>query len=482
MKALVHVPGWSAKMHPAAIASFLEAGYVRGPQSAVTGVYRLPVGSILRLTLDRLRKVHDWQQLAPYISRYWSLEAAANDGMATSDDNSEKASDALETLLRDAVKLRMSADVPVGSFLSGGIDSSLITAVMQAQSNRAVRTFSIGFHEKGYDEAPYAVAVAKHLNTDHTELYVDSTDALDLVPSLATTFDEPFADQSQIPTLLVSSLARQHVKVALSGDGGDELFAGYARYFAILRLRRFIRLLPSPLRRGVAPTLDALGAALRPFAMTSTVGRDLSYRLIRLSERIANGDPDAMRLSFIGGSGLDALQRSGMPHTVDHARPPSQIGDDLRRLMYGDQLDYLPDDILHKVDRASMAYGLEARVPLLDHRIVEFSWKLPNATLIKNGQGKQILRRILDRYVPRRLTDRPKQGFAPPMDAWLRGPLREWAESLLTPAVLLELPMLDEARVRQMWLAHLDKRIDAGTTLWSILMLADWRRRFAATI
>jgi asparagine synthase (glutamine-hydrolysing) len=482
MKALAHVPGWSARMHQAAIASFLGSGYIRGPQSAVIGIYRLPPGCVLTLTLDQLHKVHDWEQLSVHISRYWSLHSTAVNGLDAPLSQPESVVDTFETLLRDAVSLRMAADVPLGAFLSGGIDSSLVTALMQTQSARPVRTFSVGFDEHGYDEAPHARAVAAYLGTDHTELYVNADDALALVPTLAKTFDEPFADNSQIPTLLVSQLARQHVTVALSGDGGDELFAGYGRYFAILKLWRMIRLLPPALRRGVAPTLATMAAALRPIVKMAATANDLPQRLDRLSERIAAGDIDALRLSFIGGTGLSRLRRNGVAHDLDFCRPPPEMHDALRRLMYGDQLDYLPDDILHKVDRASMAHGLEARVPLLDHRVVEFSWRLPNPMLVDHGYGKQLLRRVLERYVPRAMIDRPKQGFAPPMDAWLRGPLRGWAESLLSHASLRELPMLDANGIRSLWHAHLDRRMDAGMALWSVLMLADWRQRFQATL
>lgn len=481
LKALVHVPGWSARMHQASIASFLGSGYIRGPQSAVVGIYRLPPGCVLTLTLDQMRRVHDWEQLSAHISRFWSLRSTAIDGLGAPLAPDESVVDTFEALLRDAVGLRMAADVPLGAFLSGGIDSSLVTALMQAQSSRPVRTFSIGFDEVGYDEAPHARAVATHLGTEHTELYVSPDDALSLVPSLSKTFDEPFADNSQIPTLLVSRLARQHVTVALSGDGGDELFAGYGRYFAILRLWQMFGPLPKALRRNIAPALAMMAAILRPVARVSPAANSLSHRFARLSERIAVVDIDALRLSFIGGTGLSRLKRDGTLQVFDHCRAPSGVDDTLRRLMYGDQLDYLPDDILHKVDRASMASSLEARVPLLDHRVVEFSWHLSNKMLVNHGQGKYLLRSVLERYVPRALTDRPKQGFSPPMGAWLRGPLRDWAESLLSHASLRELPMLDEGFVRMLWCSHLDQSTDASIALWNVLMLADWRQRFQAT-
>ncbi len=480
LSALASIPGWTPRMEEAAITSFLGTGYVRGPQSAIAGVYRLPAGSVLTLGLEELRHIRDWAWLAQRLTSYWSLRQAAIDGIAAPLADDPQTIDTLETLLHDAVRLRMVADVPLGSFLSGGIDSSLVVALMQAQSARPVRSFSIGFSEPGLDEAPYARAVARHLGTDHTELYLGPDDAVALVPRLAETFDEPFADNSQLPTMLVSELARRHVTVALSGDGGDELFAGYGRYFSILNLWRGLMRLPPPLRRMASPLLATMGMAMRPVASLLPAARGLPYRFDRLAERLSAGDADALRLSFIGGAGIARMHAGRPSRDLGHCLPPHAVRDTLRRLMYADQLDYLPDDILHKVDRASMAYALEARVPLLDHRVVEYSWRLPTAMLVHDGKGKQPLRRILDRYVPRELVERPKQGFAPPMGAWLRGPLREWAESLLAPASLRELPLLDVEGVNSVWRAHLDRRMDAGLSLWSVLMLADWRRRFSA--
>ncbi|MGH9818275.1 MAG: asparagine synthetase B family protein, partial [Candidatus Acidiferrales bacterium] len=368
----------------------------------------------------------------------------------------------METLLRDAVALRMEADVPLGAFLSGGIDSSLVTALMQSQSVQPVRTFSIGFDDPALDEAAHARAVADHLGTAHTEFSVGADNALALVPQLAATFDEPFADHSQIPTLLLSELARRQVTVALSGDGGDELFAGYGRYFAILKLWRLLGLLPATLRRGVAPTLAASAAILRPLSAFGSAGSRLPQRLGRLAERLTAPDVDELRLSFIGGAGVQRLQDEVKSRDFRHCLPPQELHDTLRRLMYGDQLDYLPDDILHKLDRASMAHSLEARVPLLDHRVVEFSWRLPRSMLVDGNRGKMLLRRVLERHVPRALVDRPKQGFTPPLDSWLRGPLRDWAEPLLAPEALRELPMLDAVGVRRLWEAHLQQRMEAG--------------------
>lgn len=481
LPALRVVPDWTPHMHEDAIASFLQAGYVRGPQSAIRGVFRLPAATRITLRIDELSTPHDWSWVSARLQPYWSLRETALTGLDYPfHGGAVTAADELELLLKDAVGMRMLADVPLGAFLSGGIDSSLVTSLMQAQSPRPVRTFCVGFAEREFDEAPHARAIARHLGTDHTELYVSAKDALGLVPTLAETFDEPFADQSQIPTLLLSSLARKHVTVALSGDGGDELFGGYGRYFAIERLSRGLGRLPSPLRHAAAPGLGLIGRALRPMGVLGGSARTLPYRLERLAERLTAGQPDALRLSFIAGGAAWRLLAEPRAPDLSHCVPPSHIQGTLHRLMFADQLDYLPDDILHKVDRATMASSLESRAPLLDHRVVEYAWKLPLQLKAHHGRGKLLLREILNRYVPPALVDRPKQGFSPPVSIWLRGPLREWAQSLLSVESLSELPMVDGRSVRKIWHSHLDGRIDAGQALWNVVMLADWRRHFGA--
>lgn len=478
LKAFDQLPGWSPKMQGAAITSFLHTGYVRGAESAVVGIFRLPPGCLLRLTPEQMQQSRDWAWLAPRIKAYWSLAMVAAKGQERIIQEAELAPNQLESLLHSAVAACMIADVPLGAFLSGGVDSSLITALMQAQSPRPIHSFSIGFHEPSYDEAPFARAVAQHLGTDHTELYVDATAAMKLVPSLAETFDEPFADHSQLPTLLISELTHRRVKVALTGDGGDELFAGYQRYFAILKLRQFLEPLPPIVRRGIAALCGSTATLLGPLLRSERSIGMLSSRLARLSERLTSTDLETMRVSFIGGLGRLRLLRS-IPESIPADRsPPPQIHDPLRRLMYGDQIDYLTDDILLKVDRAAMMHSLETRAPLLDHRIVEFSWQLPRTQLVGRTYGKPLLRHILEKYVPRALFDRPKQGFSPPIDAWLRGPLREWAESRLTWNSLHELPMLDTKEVRALWKAHCQCRANAASALWNVLMLVDWRERF----
>jgi asparagine synthase (glutamine-hydrolysing) len=480
LKALASLPGWAPHMHVPSVTGFLHTGYVRGLESAVAGVFRLPPGCLLRLSLDDLETPRDAEWLASKLEPYWSLPAVATDGLSHPIHDTGEAARQLEVLLRDAVAMRMAADVPLGAFLSGGIDSSLVTALMQTQSALPVRTFSIGFHEPRFDEAPFARAVAKHLGTEHTELYVDAQAALDLVPSLAEVFDEPFADFSQLPTLLVSQLARQHVTVALTGDGGDELFAGYQRYFAILALWRVLQPLPLTLRRASGLACSAAARLLAQLPSSREPVNSLLFRFSRLVERMAAPDIDAMRLSFIAGAGharITPNARGNAPSVLPHPA----FHEPLRRLMFGDQVDYLPDDILFKVDRAAMAHSLETRIPLLDHRVVALSWQLATPLLATGGKGKQPLRRILEKYVPASMFERPKHGFAPPMDAWLRGPLREWAEERLSEKSLRELPMLNSGEVRNIWKAHISGRVNAAYVLWNVLMLTDWREHYRVT-
>lgn len=478
LKAFAEVDGWMPRLQDEAISSFLRYGYVRGMPSAIEGVFRLPPGCSLTLSWEDLQRAPSIEALARRVTRFWHVEDAAIAGVAAPIVDDIQGLEELHHLLTDSIAARMVADVPIGSFLSGGIDSSLVTAIMQSLSPRPIRSFSIGFNNESHNEAHFAKAVAAHIGTDHTELYLTSNDALTLVPRLAETFDEPFADSSQLPTMLVSSLARRTVTVALSGDGGDELFGGYARYLSILAIWRRTGALPAWLRQSLAPASRLAANTAQLFAPTGAI---LPFKFRRFAERVNAFDIDQLRLAFISGAGATDLQTDGGLPAFEHCRPPAQVRDPLRRLMYGDQTDYLPDDILHKVDRASMAYGLETRVPMLDHRLVEFSWRIPTAQLVQAGTGKQPLRTLLDRYVPKALIDRPKQGFAPPMAQWLRGPLKDWAENLLSVQSLQMLPPIDAQKVRRRWSAHLAGHADWSQILWNVIMLADWRRRFGVS-
>lgn len=477
LPAMMQVDGWTARMHAGAISAYLATGYVQGPQSAVEGIFRLPPGSLLTLGIEDLRRSRSWDEFAIGLIQYWSVEDVADAAQKLPPIAEQDLIESLHDLLNEATAMRMVADVPVGAFLSGGIDSSLITALMQRNSRRPVHTFSIGFNEESHNEAHYAKAVARHLGTTHTELYLDASDALDLVPSLTSTSGEPFGDYSQIPTMLVSRLARERVTVALSGDGGDELFGGYGRYFSMLGLWRALSIVPPSVRGAAAGFMSATARTAQHFVSR---GNALPQKLHRLAGRISSSDIDAMRVAFIWGFGAQEIQRTPLVQWQAHCLPPSTIASPLRRILFGDQLDYLPDDILCKVDRSSMAYSLETRVPLLDHRVVELSWRFQNRSLMDGPRGKLPLRKLLNRYVPSELIDRPKQGFAPPLSDWLRGPLKDWAEALLSPAALGQLPMLDASAVRKLWIAHRDRGVEADRVLWNVLMLSDWRIRLGA--
>ena len=476
LKAMRAHPAFEDRIDRDAIVSLLRHNYIRGPGSIYQGVAKLAPGHVLRLAADGAASEHC----------YWDLDAiarngVADDGMPRTGNDPEAVLAELDALLRDAVAKRMIADVPLGAFLSGGIDSSTVVALMQAQSTRAVRTFTIGFDEAGYDEAQQAKAVAAHLGTDHTELYVNPALARDVIPRLPEWFDEPFADASQIPTYLVSKLTRNHVTVALSGDGGDEVFAGYTRYLWADAIWKRLRRLPHALRRAAAGGVRALP----PHAWDSLLGA-LPPRL-----RPPQGGERMHKIAdILPQDSIDTVYRALISQWQDPAcgvtggtEPGGILFDDgltarhpdaIARMQVLDTLTYLPDDILTKMDRASMAVSLEARVPLLDHRVIEFAWSLPRGLHTRNRQGKWLLRQILNKYVPRELVERPKQGFAVPIGAWLRGPLRDWAEHLLDERRLREDGFFQADAIRALWDEHLSGRRNRQYQLWGPLMFQAW--------
>jgi asparagine synthase (glutamine-hydrolysing) len=478
LKALRVVPGWQPTIDEDAVAGYLRHAYIAQPRTIYREASKLPPGHILTLR----------RGVAPAPRCFWDLRGIAIAGQARNDPapDEHEAIERLDALLRDSVKLRMIADVPLGAFLSGGIDSSTVVALMQAQSTRPVKTFSIGFHAIDYDEAEYARGVAAHLRTDHTEFYVEPRHALDVIPRLPDWFDEPFADPSQIPTYLVSELTRKHVTVALSGDGGDELFAGYNRYLWAERLARATSVVPRGLHRPLAGALRTLSPAAwnRLFGWIPLMWRTAlpGDKLHKIANLLENPEPDAIYRRLVSQwEKPEEVAAAG-------AEPRGPLWDPtvardfpafVPRMQYLDLVSYLPDDILTKVDRATMAVGLEGRVPLLDHRVVAYAWTLPFRFKVRGGSGKWLLRRVLDRYVPRPLVDRPKMGFGVPIDAWLRGPLREWAEQLLAPARLSSYGFVRVEPVRRAWQEHLEGSRNWQYPLWTVLMLQAWRERWA---
>lgn len=468
LKALSVHPGWRGEVDRDALTLFLRYGYVPAPFSIWRGIAKLAPAHYLA--------VRDGGLSVTGPLAYWRLPPAAPAGPSVPDEGALTLE--LETLLRDAVRRRMAADVPLGAFLSGGVDSSTVVALMQSESSRPVRTFSIGFREGAYDESPFARAVANHLGTDHTELTVTAEEAMAVIPELPAVWDEPFADSSQIPTLLLSRLARRHVTVSLTGDGGDELFCGYTRYTSGYQVWRATGRLPVPLREVLGVVLEAIPAdAVDRFAALLPRGVpavELADRIAKLALVVAGHTGDAYYQRVVSlWQSPETVVRGG--RRAEPALPEVPSAEDVRDRMMGfDLLGYLPDDILVKVDRATMAAGLEARVPLLDHRVVAFARSLPISLKVRNGRGKWLLRRVLHRHVPEALTKRPKMGFALPIGAWLAGPLKGWAEELLAEERLRREGFFEPALVRRLWIEHCSGTRRRQHQLWSVLMFQAW--------
>ena len=472
LRALMAHPSFRRDIDPDAMAAVVAYSYVTSPATVFRNVHKLQPGAILSIGSGG----------QPLIERYWRIEdAAAMRGTARLD--ASEAVDALDALLRDSVRRRMVADVPIGAFLSGGIDSSTIVALMQAESNAKVRTFTIGFSDGAYDESAIARQVADHLHTDHTEIRLDASDVLDLVPKIPDWFDEPFADSSQLPTYLVAQATRQHVTVALSGDGGDELFAGYPKYAWLEQVWRAAGRLPRPLRAFAGGALSRTPeAALKPLA-SALLDAGRAERIGEKSRRLALAlsacDSDSASLA-LARVGLDRNVVTGASHgyrLTPLAGLSAQLPDLISRMQVNDIVTYLPDDILTKVDRCTMAVSLEAREPLLDHRLIEFVWSLPR-DVHHSGGPKGLLRAVLGRYIPPAWMDRPKRGFSVPLADWLRGPLRGWASDLLTSTRLNDDGLLDNAAVDRLWQRHLNGTENNATGLWNILMIRAWSERW----
>lgn len=478
LKALLRYPDWQPRIRPESVRDFLRFSYVPTPHSIYQDIYKLRPGTLIRLPLSGARAE------AKTIT-YWHLESIARAGVmeaATPKPESENLK-TLESLLSRAVEEQTSADVPVGAFLSGGIDSSLIVALMQAKGNRKVSTFSIGFEQAEFDETKYARKVAGILGTRHTELYVGPEEAMKAIPRLPVIYDEPFADSSQIPTLLVAELARSQVTVSLSGDGGDEIFAGYNRHFIGSTLWGKLDALPLSLRKGLAAALAScpLGARNQALAWLqralprANALTHLPAKIDKLISCLRAGDFREMYFDLISQEGRPEhymqLETAGQP---GWSSLPSVGPDPLFTMQMLDTLCYLPDDILTKVDRATMAAGLEGRAPFLDHRVVEFAWTLPADQRVRDRKGKRLLRLLLEKFLPAELIDRPKSGFAIPINQWLKGPLRPWAEQLLRSSQLREQGILRPEAVSALWANYLAGKENSQYRVWNILMLQAW--------
>lgn len=482
LKALAAHPNFRGEIDREALTLYMRHGYVPGPWSIYRGVCKLPPGHLLTIR-DGLRELE-----AP--KAYWSAKTAAEKALQNPFRGTEaEATRELELLLKDAIGLRMVSDVPLGAFLSGGIDSSTVVALMQAQSARPVKTFTIGFREQGFNEAEDAAAVARHLGTEHTELYLSPNDIIGVIPQVPHFYDEPFADSSQLPTYLVSQLARRQVTVSLSGDGGDELFGGYNRYAWERQSHRAIGWAPLEVRRALAGVVSAvsperwdmafehLGWAL-PSVLRQ---RNPGDKLHKLADVLRSPDRASTYLSLISSwqQPEQVVLQGQEPRTL--VRSPAKwvrAREYSERFMYLDTVTYLPDDILVKLDRAAMAVSLEGRVPLLDTRVFDFAWRLPWHFRVRGQQGKWLLRKVLYRYVPQKLVERPKTGFGVPLHAWLRGPLRSWVEDLLSEERLKREGFLDSGLIRKAWKEHLSGARNWQSRLWTVLMFQSWLDRY----
>lgn len=477
LKALKAHPAFCSEIDRDALTLYLRHNYIPAPYSIYKGIFKLPPGTWVEIKEGL--KIGE-----PVV--YWSAFAVAEMGQRSLFMGSEaEAVEELERLLQQSIAGQMMADVPLGAFLSGGVDSSVVVALMQAQSNRPVKTFTIGFQDRDYNEAEYAHAVAKHLGTEHTELYVSPEQAMAVIPKLPLIYDEPFSDSSQIPTWLVSQMAREKVAVSLSGDGGDELFGGYNRYFLGPDIWNKIGRFPLPLRSYMAGAMTRIAPERWNSAMRMVAPL--------LPSKLRFGNPGDKLHKFAGvlsSESMESLYLGLVSHWDDPSsivlggKEPLTVLTDrsqwpglpglVQRMMALDTVSYLPDDILAKVDRAAMSVSLETRVPFLDHRVVEFAWRLPLSMKIHNGQGKHILRQVLYKHVPRELIERPKMGFGIPLDSWLRGPLRDWAESLLDEGRLKRECFFDPVPIRKKWQEHLSGSRNWQYHLWDILMFQSW--------
>jgi asparagine synthase (glutamine-hydrolysing) len=492
LKAIRKCEGFSNVVDRNVLALYMRYCYVPAPYSIYQNIYKLEPGCLLTISSSATKHP---PSSVPKVStsnkdfaldRWWSLDSLITTNIQHQITDEREAINMLETRLVEAIRLQSIADVPLGAFLSGGVDSSSIVALMQQHSSQPIKTFTIGFEEEGFNEAVYAKAVAKHIGTEHIELYISSSDGLNIIPNLSQLYDEPFADSSQIPTHMVCRQARSEMKVALSGDAGDELFGGYNRYFWAKRIWSKIAWLPRPLRTQLADAIRIISPGnwdnLAALVSACLPGRKkialLGDKAHKLASRLRNvHDLDDLYLSLVSewSDPASVVKNAQEPITLlgDRSIKPGRSEHE-HRMMYWDSMTYLPDDILCKVDRAAMGVGLETRVPFLDHRVAELAWRLPLNMKIRNGQGKWILRQVLDKYVPKTLIDRPKTGFGVPVGQWLRGPLLQWAESLLDEDRLKQDGYFNPEPIRKKWAEHKSETHNWTPSLWSVLMFQAW--------
>ncbi|MDR3574619.1 MAG: asparagine synthase (glutamine-hydrolyzing) [Anaerolineaceae bacterium] len=475
LKTFLAHPDFQGTIDRDALALYLRFNCIHAPYSIYKGVCKLLPGTILQISNDDRPSESEF-------TTFWSAKEVAEQGQANLfPGTDQEAVQELDGLLRESVKLRMIADVPLGAFLSGGVDSSAVVALMQAQSDRPVKTFTIGFKEADFNEAVYAKRIAQHLGTDHTELYVTAEEAQAVIPKLPGLYDEPYADSSQIPTFLVSELARKHVTVSLSGDGGDELFGGYNRYYAGQQIWNRFGWIPLSLRRAGSNMIDSTPPKLLEglFKNIDLAGKqDLSEKVRKISRVLsAESYPDVYYRLVSCWDKPSSIVKNSQEAVTIFTEPArwAKLDDFTKTMMYLDLVTYLPEDILVKLDRASMGVSLEARLPLLDdHRLVEFAWRLPHEMKIRGGVQKWILRQVLYQYVPREMIERPKMGFAVPVGEWLRGPLRDWGEALLDEKRLEQEGFFDPAPIRRRWVDHISGKRNWHYHLWEVLMFQAW--------
>ena len=478
LKALKNHPSFLPKVNRQALSLYMQYSYVPTPYSIYQDIFKLKPGHLLRVSLEKHK---------PTIEPYWLfLDIAKSSYVSKLHEEEDNIVDKLETLLKSVVKQQIVADVPVGTFLSGGIDSSIITALMQSQSNIPINTFTIGFNEEIYNEAIQAKSIANHLGTNHNELYITPQQALDVIPDLPSIYCEPFADSSQIPTFLLSKLAREKVTVALSGDAGDELFGGYNRYALTKEFWGKISNIPVWASSFLASTITSLSpnawnniaSSMLSLAPRSLQLNNIGEKIHKAAKVMTSKQFDDFYLNLVTHCKPEEIVKGIYEQKllINYKQSDFSLFDDVQKMMIIDTMTYLPDDILVKLDRASMAVSLESRIPFLDHRVVDFAWRIPQSMKINKGISKWVLKEILFKYVPKNLTKQPKMGFAIPIDSWLRGPLRDWAECLLDENLLKQDGFFHSKPIRKKWLEHLSGKKNWQHFLWNVLMFQSWLR------